>query len=109
MNQPLSKTLNELIGFTEEVITRPNRYSGHALDARFAPIAASVRHADALPAESVRTTRAGVVVVTVLEAFFAGDREPHSQLLGLAGAALPWLRAEAFRALRNEQEARGQS
>lgn len=106
----LSQTLNDLIGFAEEVITRPSRYfPGPALEARFAHIAEAIRHADALPAEGIRTTRAAMTMVIVLEEFFAGDREPTSQLLGIAGAALPWLRTDAWRALRNEKEARGQS
>lgn len=104
----LSEILNELIGFAEEVITRPRRYDGMALAARFAPLAETVRRADALPAEGIRTTRAAMTMVIVLEEFFAGDREPTSQLLGIAGAALPWLRADAWRALRNEKETRGQ-
>lgn len=104
--RPFSEVLTDLIGFAEETITRPARYHGLSIDPRFDALAAEIRHADGLPAESVRTTRAGVVMVTVLEEFFAGGREITSPMLALAGAALPWLRAEAWAAYRNEKETR---
>jgi hypothetical protein len=70
-------------------------------------LAREIRHADALPAEGSRTTRAGLVMVIALEEFFSSDREPTSQMLMLAGATLPWLRGEAWIARKNENEARG--
>lgn len=103
--RPLSETLTDLIAISEEIITRPRMVVTTAGEA-FARLAAEVRHADALPAEGIRTTRAGLVMVIVLEQFLDGDREPTSQMLGLAGATLPWLRGEAWVARRNEKEAR---
>jgi hypothetical protein len=107
---PLSETLILLIGFAEELITRPARLYGDAgLDQRFnfSSIAALIRKADAAPAESIRTTSAAMIMVFAIEEFFAGDREPTSQWLGVAGVTLPLLRAEAWRAKLNEMEARG--
>ena len=71
------------------------------------PVEVVTSPADARPAEGIRTTRAAVIMVIAIEEFCAGDREPTSQWLGLAGTTLPLLRAEAWRARRNEQEARG--
>ncbi|MBR1150124.1 hypothetical protein JQ575_05620 [Bradyrhizobium sp. JYMT SZCCT0428] len=110
--RPLSQTLNDLIGFAEETVTRPNRYSGHALGARFGELAAEIRGADARPAEAVRTTRAAMVMVYALEGFYAGEPEAGSRSLEspwlmLAGAALPLLRVEAWIAFNNEKAARG--
>jgi len=104
--RPLSEVLIDLIGFTEETITRPSRYHGFVVDQRFADLAAEVRHADARPAEGPRTTRAAMVVVIAIEAFFATDRPPTSPCLMVAGAALPWLRGEAWTAMTNEKAAR---
>jgi hypothetical protein len=107
---PLSETLIRLIGFAEEIITRPARLYGSAgfdQGLNFGSLAAEIRKAEARPAEGIRTTRAAMIMVFAIEEFFAGDREPTSQWLGVAGVTLPLLRAEAWRARRNEQEARG--
>lgn len=104
--RPLSETLIDLIGFAEETITRPARTLSLA-DGRFIALAREVRTADALPAESERTTRAALVMVIVLEQFFASDREPTSYFLAHAGMTLTWLRGEAWAARKNEKEARG--
>lgn len=103
----LSETLIDLIGFAEQTITRPAKHYGFTIDAQFAQLAAEVRRAAAMPAEGIRTTQAALVMVITLEEFFASDREATSQLLGIAGVALPWLRGEAWTARRNEKEARG--
>lgn len=107
MISPLSETLILLIGFAEEVITRPAKHARHVgafSDAeRFAFLASEVRAADARPADGLRTTYAAMAMVAALEGFFAGDREPTSQWLGLAGNSLPLLRADAWAAKRNEQ------
>jgi hypothetical protein len=105
--RPLSETLTDLIAFAEETITHPRRVPNLGDTGRFPQLAAEIRRADARPADGVRATRTGLVMVIALEAFFAGDREPTSQLLGLAGCALPWLRGEAWIAMKNEKEARG--
>jgi hypothetical protein len=99
----LSETLTDLIGFAEETVTRPARYSGLALDARFAGLAAEVRGADQRPAENVRTTRAAMVTVIALEEFYSGGAERGSPWLMLAGTVLPLLRVEAWVALQNER------
>jgi hypothetical protein len=100
--RPLSETLNQLIAVAEIAIVRPQTRELHTAAAIFAEI----RLADARPAEGIRTTRAALVMVILLEEFLAGDREPTSHHLMLAGAALPWLRGEAWRAVQNEKEAR---
>jgi hypothetical protein len=105
----LSETLIDLIGFAEETITRPAKHYGFVVDERFTAVSAEVRHADALPAEGIRTTRAAMIMILALEEFFSGGREATSQWLGMAGNALPLLRAEAWRADRNEREARSAS
>lgn len=104
----LADTLLDLIGFAEEVITKPAKYFGPAMDdrLRFNSLAAEIRQADTRPAEGIRTTRAALVMVIVLEEFFAGDREPTSHFLAHAGVTLPWLRGEAWQARRNEKEQR---
>jgi hypothetical protein len=107
--KPLSELLTDLIGFAEEVITRPQKYHGFRVDDRFFEFAAAMRHADSLPAEGIRTTRAGVMMITALEEFFAGDHEPTSRWLMVAGSLLPLLRGEAWQAMRNEKDARGQN
>jgi hypothetical protein len=111
MISPLSETLILLIGFAEETIARPAKHarylSGFSEAERFAALASEVRAADARPAEGVRATGAAMIMVFAIEAFFASDREPTSQWLGVAGVTLPLLRAEAWIARRNEQEARG--
>ncbi len=108
--RPLSETLLDLIGFAEESVTRPRRYSGHALQARFAGIAAEVRDAVARPAEHERTTTAALIMVHALEEFYAaGDVSENfsNPWLMIAGATLPLLRLDAWRALNNEKAERG--
>ena len=100
----LSNVLNDLIGFAESAVTRPN--SDHGYTEQFAALAAEVRYADALPAENIRTTRAAMVIVIAIEEFWRGGREPGSRWLMLVGATLPMLRAEAWIAINNEKEAR---
>jgi hypothetical protein len=104
--RPQSEILTDLIDFAQATISRPRSIAA-ALHDTFKEIAIEVRHADALPAEAERTTRAAMVMTIALEQFLNSDREPTSQWLGLAGVTLPLLRAEAWRALRNEKEARG--
>ena len=105
--RPLSEILTDLIGHAEEIINRPARFQGH--DARFAALAAEVRRAESRPAEGVRTTFAAMAMLSSIEGFYAGYREATCPFLMLAGTALPLLRAEAWRARRNETEARAAS
>lgn len=106
----LSETLTDLIGFAEEVVGKPAKFKTYLIDTRFSTIAAEIRHAEALPAESIRTTGAGMIMIVAIDEFLASDdREATSPWLGVAGITLPLLRAQAWRALKNEMEARGQS
>lgn len=105
--RPLSQTLTDLIGFTEEVVTRPARHHGLAADMRFPVLAKEIRAADSRPAEGIRCTHSGAAIVSCLEAFFAGDMDPTSRWLGAIGGLLPLLRGEAWQAMRNEKEAAG--
>lgn len=105
--KPLSEMLTQLIEFGQQIITRPNMHIGAREAEYFAFLANEVRLADARPAEGDRCTQAALAMVSALEGFFASDREPTSQWLGLAGNALPLLRGQAWRARSNEQEARG--
>lgn len=107
----LSQVLSDLIDYSVAVIAQRSM----ALGARFGDargvlksLAADVRHADSLPAENVRTTRAAMMMVIALEAYADSEREASSPWLMLAGATLPLLRGEAWRQLNNEREAREQ-
>jgi hypothetical protein len=105
--RPLSEILTDLIGIAEEEVVRPAKHYGVTVDARFTRVAAEMRHADVLPAEGIRTTRAAMIMITALDEFFASERADSSPWLMLAGTTLPLLRTEAWRARWNEQEARG--
>lgn len=106
---PVSETLTLLIGFAEEIVTRPmtSYAGGFGIAERFALLARDVRHADARPAEGARVTNAAMIMVIALERYFEGDREKTSPWLMVAGTTLPLLRAEAWVAHRQEKEARG--
>lgn len=106
--RPLSQTLTELIGFTEEVVTKPARYHGIPGVTGLLDLAREIRDADRRPAEGFRTTASGLAIVACLEAFFAGAMDPGSRWLSAIGALLPILRTEAWQALRNERDAAGQ-
>jgi hypothetical protein len=103
--RPLSQTLTELIGFTEELLTKPARYHGLAADTRFPVLAQEIRDADKRPAEGIRCTASGVAIVACTEAFFAGEMDPGSRWLAAIGALLPILRTEAWQSLKGEKEA----
>ncbi|CUT12510.1 hypothetical protein BF49_3590 [Bradyrhizobium sp.] len=102
--RPLSQTLTDLIGFTEELLTRPARHHGLAADTRFAALAQEVRDSDRRPAEGIRCTASGVAIIACTEAFFGGEMDPGSRWLSAIGALLPILRTEAWQALRNEKD-----
>lgn len=106
--RPLSQTLTDLIGFTEELLTKPARHHALAADIIFGVLAREVREADKRPAEGIRCTASGVAIVACIEAFFAGEMDPGSRWLSAIGALLPILRGEAWQALRNEKEAGGE-
>lgn len=99
--KPLSETLTLLIGTAEDIIRRPAQFSGVAPS--FAGIAADLRHADASPSESVRTTRAGVIMCTAIEAFFADPKTDHHWQM-VIGTILPLLRIDAYQQLLQERD-----
>ncbi|BAL75975.1 hypothetical protein [Bradyrhizobium cosmicum] len=107
--RPLSQTLTELIGFTEELLTKPARHHGLAADTRFALLAQEIRDADKRPAEGIRCTSSGVAIVACTESYFAGELDPTSRWLGAIGGLLPLLRGEAWQAMRNEKDASGEA
>lgn len=108
--RPLSETLTDLIVLAEDSVTRPSRYvAGSALYARLAAIAGEVREAEARPAENIRTTTAAMIMVMALEEFYAAgaaNENLSNPWLMLAGATLPLLRVDAWRAFNNEKQAR---
>jgi hypothetical protein len=97
----LSFVLTDLIAFTEEVLRGPQMHP--KAPQSFAELAAEIAARHAQPAEGVRATRAGVIMVTALDGFFA---DQDDSWLMLAGATLPLLRREAWTALVGEREAR---
>ncbi len=109
MNRPLSTTLTDLIGFAEQTVTKPTRYGATDTAWKFAAIAAEVREAEARPAENIRTTTAAMIMVMALEEFHAAGATSENlsnPWLMLAGATLPLLRVDAWRAFNNEKQAR---
>ncbi|KRR25941.1 hypothetical protein [Bradyrhizobium retamae] len=103
----LSKTLGALIDIASHVVTRHGlTLAGNIVSGQFAEVAAEVRAADARPSEGIRCTNAALAMVIALEAYRDGDRDPGSPWLMIAGALLPILRADAWRALNDEKEAR---
>jgi hypothetical protein len=103
----LSKTLGALIDIANHVVTRHGlTLGGDIVNNQFAEVAAEVRAADARPCEGIRCTNAAFAMVIALEAYRDGDRDPGSPWLMIAGALLPILRADAWRALNDEKTAR---
>jgi hypothetical protein len=54
--RPLSETLTDLISFAEDIVGKPAKYRTFLSSPTFSTIAAEIRHAEALPAEGIRTT-----------------------------------------------------
>lgn len=104
----LSKTLGALIDIANHVVTRHGlTLGGDIVNNHFAEVAAEIRAADSRPAEGIRCTNAALAMVIALEAYRDGERDPGSPWLMIAGALLPILRTDAWRALNDEKEARG--
>jgi hypothetical protein len=104
----LSEHLTILAATAEDIMRRPAHEIPTALPPAFAELACEIRAADGRPAEGIRTTRAGVIMVTAIEAFFAErDGVHHWQML--IGATLPILKREAWQAFSNERAARASS
>jgi hypothetical protein len=105
--RPLSQTLTDLITVANDTVTR--RGMQNVIGGHFALLADEIRQAEARPAENIRTTRAAMIMVFALEEFADGPHDAGSPWLMLAGTTLPLLRVDAWRALQNEKQARGQS
>src|SRR5262245_33672769 len=97
--KPLSETLTVLIATAEDIMRRPAQQMVTSAPPAFAALAVQIRYAHDLPAEAVRTTRAGIVMCEAIEAFLAEGSDRWQMLIG---ATLPVLRHEAFLAFRNE-------
>jgi len=100
--KPLSEHLTALIATAEDMMRRPVYQIPTHLPQGFSEVAAAIKQADNSPCDAVRATRAGIVMLTAIEAYFA---EPQSQDYWqmLIGATLPLLRRAAWQALRNER------
>lgn len=100
--KPLSEHMTVLIATAEDMMRRPVHQIPTHLPDGFVEVAAAIKKADASPCDGIRATRAGVVMCTAIEAYFA---EPQSQDYWqmLIGTTLPLLRRAAWQALRNER------
>lgn len=103
----LSECLSLLLGIAQDLVTKPQMITH--LPSAFDTLAAEIRHADTLPAEGPRATRAALMMLLAIEAYFAGPREPGSPWLMLAGSLLPLLRVDAWLAFNSEKAARASS
>lgn len=108
MKKPISAILSSLIVIAEQTIIRPQSAlcSGHPYD-RIAELGAEVREAHARITEGEPTTAAAMVMITTLEQFLIHRGEGlGAAWLSIAGATLPLLRVETFKAFSNEKLAR---
>ncbi len=108
MKKPVSGILSNLIVLAEEIVTRPSIVlTSPRTQERVALLSVDVREADAQMYEGEPTTSSGVVMIMALEQYLIHEGKGLAPMwLALAGAALPLLREEAFKALTNEREAR---
>lgn len=108
MRKPISGILSSLIVVAEEIITRPSIVlQSPRTQERVALLSVDVREADDQLYEGEPTTSSGLVMITALEQYLIHQGKGLAGMwLVLAGAALPLLREEAFKALENEREAR---
>lgn len=100
----LSEQLIVLIATAEDIMRRPVHQLPQRLPETFSELAAEIRRIDGLPSEGVRATRAGVIMCTAIEAFFAEANGLHHWQM-LIGATLPLLKRDAFQAFTDEKEA----
>jgi hypothetical protein len=100
----LSEHLTMLTITAEDIMRRPIHALPSKLGSEFEHTASEIRRFDASPSEGIRSTRAGVIMCTAIEAFFAGEAGDHHWQM-VIGAVLPLVRREAFQALKNEKEA----
>jgi hypothetical protein len=110
MNKPVSAILSNLIVLAEEFVVKPRIVLGSAaLHQRLMSIGEDVRAADARLQEGGPTTAAGMVMVSALEQYLQADEPLRGMWLIVAGALLPLLRTETFKAITNERTARASS
>ncbi|WP_316228349.1 MULTISPECIES: hypothetical protein [unclassified Bradyrhizobium] len=108
--KPLSQHMTDLIAIAEDIVRPPEPMVLPKFDA----VAAEIRRIDALPAEDERCTHCAMAMIDLIEGLrFAAQRRSQPGIsrtpwLMLIGAALPLLRAEAYRQFVAEKElARG--
>lgn len=97
--KPLSEHLLALIMTAEEIMRAPSERRT-PLPSGFAEVASAIRRAHQQPAEGVRATYAGIVMLDAIEAFSATINDRWQMQIG---ALLPILRDDAWQALRNEK------
>lgn len=100
----LSEALNVLIATAQDVINKPQMVPAQIPG--FAELATEIREAEARPAEGIRCTRAALVMLHAIEGFCESRDtvQLENPWLMLAGATLPLLRVDAYRAFRAEKE-----
>ncbi|WP_316214333.1 hypothetical protein [Bradyrhizobium sp. SZCCHNR2032] len=109
--KPLSQHMTDLIAIAEDIVRFAEPVT---VLRRFDAIAAEIRRIDALPAEDERLTHCAMAMVALIDGLrgaLQGRTQPNTSRtawLMLIGAALPLLRAEAYRQFVAERElARG--
>lgn len=101
--RPLSQALSVLIATAEDVMKRPQDLPSQ-LPETFAELADDIRRYDAQPTERVRTTRAAVVMLAAIAAFFAeATGNYHWQMI--VGSLLPLLKRDGYQQMLNEKRA----
>ncbi|XUM21029.1 hypothetical protein ACRAVF_34000 (plasmid) [Bradyrhizobium oligotrophicum S58] len=100
--KPLSKHMQDLIGIAEATLRSPR-----PLGEPEALTLAEIRRIDHLPAETVRHTHAPLAMIAALEGLQQTDGQAPDATpwLMLMAAALPLLKAEAYRQFIAEREA----
>lgn len=110
MNKSVSSILSSLIVLAEEFVTKPQIVLGSAhLHQRLMSIGEDVRAADDRMQEGGPTTASGMVMVSALEQYLLAEEPLRGMWLIVAGALLPLLRIETFKAITNERTARASS
>jgi hypothetical protein len=104
--KPLSELLTRLIASAEDLMRKPHHWTATPshLTPAFSELASEIRRIDALPCDGIRATRAGVIMCTAIEAFFAEQNSLHHWQM-IIGATLPLLRIDAWQAMKNERAA----
>jgi len=100
--RPLSQALTALIKCAEDIVLRPALLAAKPPETFYA-LCEEIRRYEALPAEGERATRAAMVMMPAIEAFFADTKADHHWQM-VVGSLLPPLRKDAYQALQNERE-----